>query len=124
MIGWLRGVPRDLSGSTVLVDVSGVGYEVYCVGEMIQSIGLALREKTPVEIFIHTEVREDALQLFGFQTLLDRRVFLLLTSVKGVGAKLAAIILGNLSARDLMRAIGLRDHLRLQQVKGVGKKTA
>jgi Holliday junction DNA helicase RuvA len=77
-----------------------------------------------VELWVHTHVREDALELFGFASELERRVFRLLVSVPNVGPKTAVGVLGALPLADLSRAIAARDLGRLGKVPGIGKKTA
>ncbi|MBK8480334.1 MAG: Holliday junction branch migration protein RuvA [Proteobacteria bacterium] len=81
-------------------------------------------EGSPVRIFCHTHVREDALQLFGFCQDLERRTFELLISVSGVGPRLALTILSGMPVAELLQAIAGADVRRLQTLPGVGKKTA
>jgi Holliday junction DNA helicase RuvA len=78
----------------------------------------------PVSLHIHTHLREDALQLFGFQEPHDKEVFLLLNSVAGIGPKLAVNILSGIPAAELTQAIKAGDQLRLVSIPGVGKKLA
>jgi Holliday junction DNA helicase RuvA len=75
-------------------------------------------------MFIHTHVREDALQLFGFADTLERDLFRELLKVSGIGPKMALGILSGISAADLMKAIQQKDGTRLQKIPGIGKKTA
>jgi Holliday junction DNA helicase RuvA len=105
----------------VIVDVGGVGYHVFIpltVFYRLPEIG------APVSLHIHTHLREDALQLFGFQEPQDKEVFLLLNSVAGIGPKLAVNILSGIPATELAQAIKAGDQLRLVSVPGVGKKLA
>ena len=104
-----------------MVDVGGVGYEVtiplstfYEMGEVGDAVALR----------IHTHVREDALQLFGFSTGREKELFLRLTSVSGIGPKLAITMLSGMAASELARAIRSNDLVRLTAIPGVGKKTA
>jgi Holliday junction DNA helicase RuvA len=105
----------------LLVDVGGVGYEV---NAPLGAIGRAHSVNGELELFVHTHVREDALDLFGFPTELDRRVFRLLLGIPNVGPKTALGVLSALSVSELSRAVGSSDHARLSKVPGIGKKTA
>jgi Holliday junction DNA helicase RuvA len=78
----------------------------------------------PVSLYIHTHLREDALQLFGFRESHDKQVFLMLNSVAGIGPKLAVNILSGIPAAELTHAIKAGDQLRLVSIPGVGKKLA
>jgi Holliday junction DNA helicase RuvA len=122
MLGWLRGLVLSEEPSGVILDVGGVGYELTIpVGALGRAVTHADGE---VELWVHTHVREDALELFGFSSELERRVFRLLVSVPNVGPKTAVGVLGALSIGDLSQAIAGRDLGRLGKVPGIGKKTA
>ena len=121
MIATLRGVLTEKNPSRLVVDVSGVGYEVsvplstfYAVGEL----------GVEVDLRIHTHVREDALSLFGFATQLEIDLFRRLVAISGVGPRLALAVLSGLEPPDLLGAIRDSDIVRLQGIPGVGKKTA
>ena len=121
MIGHLNGKMTFKQPSQVVVDVGGVGYEVtiplstfYDVGEIGSELSL----------FIHTHVREDVLQLFGFRTRTEKDLFLKLTSVSGVGPKLAITILSGMPVGELIQVISAGDAGRLTAIPGVGRKTA
>ncbi|MHC1725825.1 MAG: Holliday junction branch migration protein RuvA [Syntrophobacteraceae bacterium] len=121
MIGFLEGKLRAKSPECVIVDVHGVGYYVhvplstfYSMPELGQSVSLN----------IHTHVREDAIQLFGFRTVAEKEMFLLLTAVNGVGSKLAINILSGISPEELRQVVVLQDFPRLKNIPGVGKKIA
>ncbi len=120
MISMLRGKVHALSGSILTIDVNGVGYEVSC------SVGCRERLVLDSEatIVIHTDVKEDSIRLFGFADELEKQVFLLLTKVKGVGAKTASEIISKIDKRKLLRLIGAGALEELQAVKGIGRKTA
>ncbi len=122
MIGRLRGrvAPDEVSG-TVLVDVGGVGYEVTIPAG---ALGRAKRSGDDVELVIHTHVREDAFELFGFASERERQVFRLLLSVPNVGPKTALGMLSALPIGDLARAVRNGDLARLTKVPGIGKRTA
>jgi Holliday junction DNA helicase RuvA len=120
MIAFLVGIIAERIGATVLIDVGGVGYEVLCTRAARDKMVLGERAKVPV----YTEVREDALRLFGFADSLERQVFLLLLKVKGVGPKTALDIISAIDKVGLLRSIGSQDVATLQGTRGIGKKTA
>jgi Holliday junction DNA helicase RuvA len=105
----------------VIVDVGGVGYQVLIPLSTFAALG-ALNE--PVTLLIHTHLREDQLQLYGFLTVRERRTFELLISVTGIGPGLALRILSGKSADELLAAIRRGDVERLVGIPGIGKKTA
>ncbi len=122
MLGFLRGRVISEEPSGIILDVGGVGYELTLP---VGSLGRAPQSPNgDVELWVHTHVREDALDLFGFASELERRVFRLLVSVPNVGPKTAIGVLGALSIADLARALSARDLGRLGKVPGIGKKTA
>ena len=123
MIGRLKGTVAFESGDgTVVIDVQGVGYEVLCP---LGTLGRAPRDADDrVTLLIQTNVREDAITLFGFADERERGAFRLLTSVAGVGPRIAVAILGVLPVPELASAVARADHKRLQGVPGVGKKLA
>jgi Holliday junction DNA helicase RuvA len=122
MLGWLRGRVISEEPSGLILEVGGVGYELMTP---VGTLGRALSHPSgEVELWVHTHVREDALDLFGFASELERRVFRLLVSVPNVGPKTAVGVLGALPIADLSRAISARDLGRLGKVPGIGKKTA
>jgi Holliday junction DNA helicase RuvA len=122
VIGRLRGsVLSEEPTGAVVIDVHGVGYEV---ATPVGTLGRAAADAGDVELWIHTHVREDALDLFGFATETDRRVFRLLIGVPNVGPKTALGVLSALSTEELARAVEGADHARLGKVPGIGKKTA
>ena len=122
MIGWLRGrvIAEEPTGALV-VDVGGVGYEV---NAPLGAAGRAHTVNGELELFVHTHVREDALDLFGFATELDRRIFRLLLGIPNVGPKTALGVLSALSVSELSGAVRAGDLPRLSKVPGIGKKTA
>jgi Holliday junction DNA helicase RuvA len=123
VIGRLRGrVLADEATGAVVLDVAGVGYELSTpVGTLGRARDAGDGE---LELWVHTHVREDALDLFGFANETDRRVFRLLLAVPNVGPKTALGVLSALSVEDLARAVERSDHVRLGKVPGIGKKTA
>ncbi len=121
MIAHLRGTLLVKHPNVIVVDVNGVGYEVVIPVSAFSS----LPEKgQPVELHIHTHVREDALALFGFLTAADKTLFEKLITVSGIGPKLAITTLSGLTAPDLVNAIRAGAIEQLVRIPGVGKKTA
>ncbi len=122
MIGRITGTieHREPDGS-VVVDVHGVGYEVFLPGGTAGRVESELGQ--PVNLHIHTHVREDALVLFGFATLEDRAAFRALLKVSSIGPKLALAILGAMNAAELRDAIARQDKTAFRGISGVGKKT-
>src|SRR6185436_12389659 len=117
MLGWLRGRVVAEEPSGFVLDVGGVGYEVTAP---VGTLGRAPQDANGLlEIWVHTHVREDALELFGFASELERRVFRLLVSVPNVGPKMAIGVLGALPIAELSRAISARDLGRLGKVPGI-----
>jgi len=121
MIAYLTGRLRFKSPEYTIIDVQGVGYQVVLPLSSFYELP-PLQEE--VQLHIHTHVREDALSLFGFLTLLEKKLFLLLLEVTGIGAKLALNILSGISAPELYQALVTADSPRVQRVPGVGKKTS
>jgi len=122
VIGWLRGevVARSAEGELV-VDVGGVGYRLTVSPMLLAAVG---DRGTPVELHVHTHVREDAIVLYGFATTEERRCFEALLGAHGVGPALAIAVLGALRPADLVRAVLDEDLGALCTVPGVGRKTA
>ena len=121
MIAQLSGKLAQKQPNSVIIDVQGVGYEVtipvttfYVLGEIGSDVSLK----------IHTHVREDALLLYGFATIRDKELFLKLTSVSGIGPKVAITMLSGMASPELITAITKNDLGRLTAIPGVGKKTA
>jgi len=121
MIAFLRGRILEKQPNRVLLDVNGVGYEVFVPLSTFYDLG---DEGGEIALRIHTHVREDALQLFGFLTLLERQMFERLIAISGIGPKLAIAVLSGLETRDLVTAVQRADVARLTTIPGVGKKTA
>lgn len=124
MIGRLTGsIAHEELDGTLVLDVQGVGYEVSTppgTGGRLR----ALAPQGPATLHVHTHVREDTLQLFGFATPDDRLLFRTLLSVSSVGPKTALAIIAALPAAELARTVQRREIGRLTAVPGVGKKTA
>src|SRR5919206_4506423 len=121
MIAHLSGTLLAKHATSVVVDVGGVGYEVTIPVTTFYDLGEA---GEPVRLRIHTHVREDALQLFGFRTERERELFTLLISVSGIGPKSAVAMLSGMSADEIVAAIRQSNYARLTSIPGVGRKTA
>ncbi|MBI5189596.1 MAG: Holliday junction branch migration protein RuvA [Nitrospirae bacterium] len=121
MIALITGKLASKTPGTVVVDVSGVGYEVHIP---LSSFYEMPDEGGPVRLHIHTHVREDAITLFGFLTVKEKELFLALMGVTGIGPKLALNIISGLAMDKLVDAIARGDDRMLATVPGVGKKTA
>ncbi len=122
MLGFLRGRVLSEEPAGLILEVAGVGYELTAP---VGTLGRAQRSAADeVELWVHTHAREDTLELFGFSSELERRVFRLLVSVPNVGPKTAIGVLGALTISELSHAISSRDLARLGKVPGIGKKTA
>jgi len=121
MIAQLTGQLAAKIPSRIILDVQGVGYEAF----IPLSTYFALPDlHASLTINILTHVREDAIQLFGFLTLPEKEAFVMLTSISGVGGKLALSVLSTLSVPDLITAIQTDDGEKLSSVPGIGKKSA
>ena len=121
MIAKLRGLLDGFGADFAVIDVNGVGYLVYASSRTLSALG-ALGE----EIVLHTEmlVAEDFIRLVGFATAAERDWFRLLTSVQGVGARVALAILSALSADEIHRAVASGDNAMIARSQGVGPKLA
>ena len=120
MIGYLKGKVEYLSPDFVLLEVNGVGYEIICSGAAFSKLSGA----SEGEIYTYLQVKEDGVSLFGFADMQEKGLFLKLTSVQGVGAKMAISLLSSMRPSDISEAIATADSKRLSAVKGLGKKTA
>ncbi len=118
MIARLRGRLAGRAGQALVVDVNGVGYLVHATPS-VERLGSG-----ELTVEIHTVVREDALQLYGFATTEERELFELLLGVNGVGPKVALAIVSGSTPAELRRAIARDDVKRFQAIPGVGLKTA
>lgn len=121
MIASLRGILSEKEGSQCVIEASGVGY---LVSVSTQTARTLPEQGEPVFLLTHQVVREDALQLFGFADLEERRLFELLITVSGVGPKVALAVLSGLPPAALARAIRDENVAQLVGIPGVGRKTA
>lgn len=120
MIEYIKGEMADLQPAYAVIDCHGVGYGL--------SISLntysAIQGKKEVKLFVYEAIREDAYVLYGFATALERKLFIQLLSVSGVGGNTARMILSELSPAELCNVISTANDKMLKTVKGIGLKTA
>jgi Holliday junction DNA helicase RuvA len=121
MIAQLRGQLVDKRPNQIVVDVAGVGYQVFIPLSTFYALGELHQE---VSLLVYTHVREDALALYGFVTAREKHFFELLLSASGVGPVLALKILSGMSVEELLPAVRAGDLARLTTIPGVGRKTA
>ncbi len=121
MIARLSGIVELLGEDRVIVDVGGVGYLVYCSG---RTMGRLPGDSVPVQLHIETHVREDHIHLYGFIDSAEHEWFRLLTTVQGVGARVALAILSAMGPDDLVRAVASGDRAAVSRANGVGPKLA
>jgi len=121
MIAHLSGTLLSKQATSVIVDVSGVGYEVTIPLSTFYDLEDA---GSNVQLRIYTHVREDTLQLYGFKTARERELFLKLITVSGIGPKLGITLLSGMSADEIIASIRTNNLARLTLIPGVGRKTA
>ena len=120
MIAYLRGKVLTTTVETAILDVNGVGYEVYCSGAAFKKLAIG----QVGELYTYLQVKEDGITLFGFADPKEKELFLKLITVSGVGPKMGISILAAMSGEEFARAIATADVKGLSKVKGLGKKTA
>lgn len=121
MIAHLSGTLREKTVQRLIVDVGGVGYDVHVPLSTFYDIG---EPGANVSLRIHTLVREDAIQLFGFATALEQQLFEKLIGISGIGPKVGLAVLSGIEPAELVRAVRGSDLGRLTSIPGVGRKTA
>ncbi|HKB14073.1 MAG TPA: Holliday junction branch migration protein RuvA [Vicinamibacterales bacterium] len=121
MIAHLRGTIHEKHPNRVVVDVNGVGYDVFVPLSTFYGLGDV---GSGITLRIHTHVREDALHLYGFATAIEQELFERLIGVSGIGPKVALAVLSGIEPQDLIAAIQNGDAGRLTAIPGVGKKTS
>ena len=120
MIAFVRGTAVDMTENSVIVEAGGIGYEIYMTGTDLSQI----HKGEEVKIHTYFNVREDAMQLYGFRSKDDLQMFKLLLGVNGVGPKAAVGVLAGITADELRFAILSDDVKTLSKAPGIGKKTA
>jgi Holliday junction DNA helicase RuvA len=121
VIAHLRGQILSKSPNAVVIDCNGVGYELAI---SVATYTELRDEGAEARLHVHTHVREDALLLFGFAELAEKRLFEKLLTISGIGPKLAITVLSGINAERLVGAIRGGDHATLTKIPGIGKKTA
>ena len=121
MIAHLRGLVLAKTPASVVLECGGVGYELLI---SVSTYTELTEVGAQAALHVHTHVREDALQLFGFKEPTEKRLFEKLLTISGIGPKLAITVLSGISAERLVGAIRSGDHATLTKVPGIGKKTA
>ena len=121
MIAALRGRLMEKQPARVIVDVSGVGYDVQVP---LSTYGRLGDVDADVVLRIHTHVREEQIALFGFLTALEQQIFERLISVRGIGPKVALAVLSGVAPGDLVAAVQGNEPARLTAIPGIGRKTA
>ena len=121
MIGYVKGILEEADDQCIIVDNHGIGYRIFVPGSFFSG---AIPIGQEVKIYTYLNVKEDAMQLYGFATRDDLRVFKLLLGVNGIGPKAGLGILSALSADDLRFAVLADDAAAIAKAPGIGKKTA
>ncbi len=121
MIAFLRGRVLDKQPNRITVDVQGVGYEVHVPLSTYYDVG---EEGGEIALRVHTHVREESIQLYGFLTTLEQQLFERLIGISGIGPKLAIAVLSGIDSAELVGAVQRGDVVRLTSVPGIGRKTA
>lgn len=121
MIGMLRGYVISRRPPRMVLEVSGVGYELEAP---LSTFAVLPAAESEVKLFTHLQVRDDTQQLYGFSSERERELFRALIRTSGVGAKLALIILSGLSVEEFSQAVTTRDVATLKRLPGIGQKTA
>ena len=121
MIGSLNGIIEESSFSQCTIDVNGVGY---CVEIPLSTFDRLPQPGNRMKLLIHTQVREDAITLFGFATPAEKELFKSLINVSGIGGKLALNIIGAMPVQNFCAAVSSGDVKALSLINGIGKRTA
>ena len=121
MISFIRGLVADTTENAVILENNGIGYEIFMTGSSIEQVS---RIDGEVKIHTYFQVREDAMQLYGFLSKDDLEMFRLLLNVNGIGPKAALGVLAGLTADELRFAVLSDDIKTISKAPGIGKKTA
>jgi len=119
MIAQLTGEISEICDDSLILNVQGVGYEIFLSPSALEKIKT---QASPLTLSIYTAVREDAITLYGFPSRSSRELFVRLLRVSGIGPKLALNILSGIASQDLIQAIHQEDLIRLTSIPGIGKK--
>ena len=119
MIGYIKGIVEEVTADRLILENGGIGYEIFVPSSVLDS---GLREGEELKIYTYLNVKEDALQLFGFLTRDDLQVYRLLIGVNGIGPKAAIGVLSAMSADTLRFAVLADDAAAIAKAPGIGKK--
>jgi Holliday junction DNA helicase RuvA len=120
MIARLKGKPVELKPTELVVDIHGVGYHLHIPVSTYEKI----KNREEVELYVHTYLREDSLKLFGFASLEEKQMFLVLLGISGIGPAIALTILSGLSIPGIIAAVREQNPARLLKIPGIGKSKA
>ena len=120
MFSYINGEIKEKECDKVVVDVGGVGFELFCSDVTLSQCAVGECRR----LYVYLQVKEDGMCLYGFSTLQEKAMFMRLISVSGVGCKMAAAVLSGMEAGALAQAIFNGDAKQLTKIKGLGKKTA
>lgn len=120
MITHIRGRLVEKSPTAVVIDCNGVGYFIHISLHTYSQ----LKDDESIKLLTHLQIKEDAHQLYGFATLMEREIFRLLISVSGIGTNTARTMLSSLTPKQIREGIAAEDVVLIQSVKGIGLKTA
>ena len=120
MISFIRGKKIHIDPAKIIIEVNGIGYDINISLRTYSK----LKEESEVFVYTHLNVKEDSHTLYGFNSESERKTFLSLLSINGVGPSTAIMILSSLSANELKKAIISSDTNKIKSVKGIGLKTA
>lgn len=122
MIAFLTGDVLEIASDSLVMNVQGVGYELFCSKQSLDYF--EVEKGQAVQVFVHTHVREDILQLFGFSTKAEKQLFLALIKVNGIGPKVAIHALSGAPLKQIHQMIESEDVKALTQLPKIGRKTA
>lgn len=121
MIAYITGKVISKTSNSVIIENNGIGYEVFIPLSTFYHLP---DDRKEVSLYIYPHVKDETLSLFGFYSMLEKRLFLMLISVTGIGPRLAVNILSGIDPEDLLNAISKEDIQHLSRIPGVGRKTA
>ncbi len=121
MIAYITGKVINKDANSVIVENNGIGYEIFIPLSTFYELP---KQHENVSLYIYPYLKEDTLMLFGFSSILEKKLFTMLLSVAGIGPKLAINILSGIGPKELISAISNEDTDRLCKIPGVGRKTA
>ena len=123
MIGTINGILEEIDENVITINCGGVGYELFVSQTTLSNLG-EIGSNVKVWTYLNLDMRDGEISLFGFSSKVEKKMFLNLTTVSGIGPKTAVSILGTISVYDLANAIASGDANIIARVKGLGKKSA